>query len=125
MMHRQAGCRSDADLLPGWTRKDDDTIISPTGLPWRYVRRRDVTGLTDDEWQSALLMLRRPSSGWQPCGAEGSFLGNLLHDLGPTSIQTLVFVLRWFADGEEREYITRAVRDKRAHLVLLLPVGAR
>lgn len=117
--------RRDPDLPVGFVRKDDDTWQTPDGREWRYVRRRDLSDLTDDEWQRAVLILRRPAKGWQPCGIEGTFLGNLLHDLGPMQAQTVLLVIRWFADGEERDYITRAVKDKRAHLALIVPVDAR
>lgn len=121
MLERQ----TDPDLPTDWQRDGDTLLLSPGGKPWRHVRRRDLADLTDDEWDSAVLLLRRPAKGWHPCGSEGTFLGNLLHDLGPTSMRTVVLVVRWFADGEERDYITRAVKDKRAHLAVAVPVDAR
>lgn len=123
MLERSTTRQSDPDLPYDFKRKNDDTWTTPDGREWRHVRRRDVPSLTDDEWDRAVLVLRRPPTGWQPCCTEGLFLGNLLRDLGPTSMATVVLVVRWFADGEEREYITRAVKDKRAHLALLVPMG--
>jgi hypothetical protein len=113
--------RRDPDLPGRFTRKNDDTWVTPDRREWRYVRRRDVPSLTDDEWDRSVLVLRRPATGWLPCGPEGSFLGNLLHDLGPTSVVTVTYVVRYFEE-DDRAYITRGVRDKRAHLALIVPV---
>lgn len=112
---------ADPDLPLGLWRKNDSTICTADGRDWRYVRRRDLRDLTDDEWQRAVLVLRRPPSGWLPCGAEGAFLGNLLRDLGPTSLAALLPVVRQ-RDEQPEQYVARAVRDKRAHLALLVPV---
>ena len=125
MLKRPPNTRSDNDLPRGWQRLDDRTWMSPGGWHWQHLRRHEVDDLTDEQWGKALLILRRPPTGWHPCGSEGTFLGNVMHqcsDFGPMSMTTVVLVVRYFADGEEREYITRAVKDKRAHLALLVPV---
>lgn len=124
MLERNTTTQSDPDLPWSWQRVDEYTWKSAQGQHWRHVRRRDLRDLTPDEWQRAMLVLRRPARGWQPCGSEGTFLGNLLHDLGPTSAATVLLIVRWW-DEEPEQYVIRAVRDKRAHLALLVPVGQR
>ena len=115
--------RPEPDLMHGWTRRTPEELVDPHGRRWRPVRRRDLAHLTDDEWADAVVMLRRPPSGWLPCSDDGYALQSLLLSLGPvTRVATLLHVVWWWAnDDDPHVFITRAVRDKRAHLVVLVP----
>lgn len=118
--------RSDPDL-PGWTRKNDRVWISPGGWEWQHVRRNELDDLTAEQWDAAIIILRRPYAGWLPCGPEGLILGNVLHEVqgfGHIGTTTLRYVAR-FSDDDDRAFITRAVKDKNAHLALLIPPDAR
>jgi hypothetical protein len=125
MLEPRTTRKSDNDLPPNWTRYSDRMLLSPGGWLWRQVRRHELGDLTDEEWVRTRLMLRRPPTGWHPCGPEGHFIGNVLHEtaaFGLMPMQTMMYVVAYFTDeGEERDYITRAVRDKRAHLAVLSP----
>lgn len=117
---------SSYDLPNMWRRLEDGLLQSPGGQRWRQVRRRELTHLTHDDWASGTVLLRRPSRGWLPCSREGRAVQNLLLDFGPTETASLLLMLPWWDNEEDvKGFLIRALRDRSAHLMTLLPVGAR
>lgn len=118
------GERSDRDLLPDWKRKDDTTLIGPGGDEWRHVRRRELSAMTEDDWRTAVLLLRRPPTGWKPCRGAGKVLQDLLIDFGPIHLAGVLSLVGWWTNDEDpHDFIVRGVRDKRAHLMVAVPLG--
>lgn len=117
--------RTDCDLHWRWYRSGIDEFTGPGDTRWRHVMRRDLRDLPDDEWNSALVMLRRPPTGWLPCPDDVAVVQGLVRGFGAISMSALMMAVRWWANGDPRDFIERAVRDKRAFLVVLVPVGER
>ncbi len=124
MPEPQAPRRSERDLIPsGFARKNDCIWFDKRGHLWWHVRRREIDQLTNADWQNAMLVLRYPARGWRPCNEEGRFLQDLLISQGPTEVHTaLLIISAW--EEDPHGYIARGVRDKRAYLALLVPVGS-
>jgi hypothetical protein len=113
--------RTERDLPLGLTRTGDGTTWTDTSeRTWRHVRRNELSALTDEQWQRARLVLRRPAKGWLPCSYEATTVQDLLISLGMTTgAEVLLLAVAPLTD-DPRGFVLRAVRHRHSHLVLLL-----